>query len=149
MADSYFMECLEAVRDRIQGLELTGLFDERVRVRRLPHDGEQFFPGITVHPVTEVYSQGSNMLESVGYGCSVTMVVNNDNDQDYLLDRLLTWRQTIRRSFVEDHTITGVTGQIYRVGVEHGHVIDWKTLYDRNVDVSSLVIRCWLLESRL
>jgi len=149
MATSYFMECLEAVRDAIKDMDLTGLEDYRVRVRRLPHDGEHYFPGVTIHPVPEVYSQGTNMRESLGYGCAVTMVVNNDNDQDYLLDRLLLWRETIRRTLVEDATISGVTGTIYRVGVEHGHVIDWNDLFDKNVDVSSMTVRCWLLETRL
>lgn len=148
-AQSIYMQCLEAVRDKIQALDLTGLPDNRVVVRRLPHDGEHYFPGISVHPGDENYDQGSNMREAIGYACAVTMVVNNNNDQDYLLDRLLYWRETIRRNFVEDSTLTGVTsGVVYTVKVEHNRVIDWTDLYDKNLDVSSLNIRVYVLETR-
>jgi len=147
-ASSIFMQCLEGVRDKIQNLNLTGLPDNRVVVRRLPHDGEAFFPGITVHPVEETYHQGTNMRESVGYGCAVTMVVNCENDKDYQLDRMLYWRETIRRACVEDDSLTGVTGTVCTIKVEHGHVIDTRELYSNNYDVSSLVIRVYSLETR-
>lgn len=146
---SIFMQAMESIRDRIQSLTLPGLLDNRVHVRRLPHDGEHYFPGITVHPVTEKYHRGTNMRENIGYGCAVTMVVNNECDQDYLLDRLLYWRETIRRHFVEKGNLEEVTLQpTCTVKVEHGHVIDWNDLYDKNVDVSSLILRVYVLETR-
>lgn len=146
---SVFVQALESIRDRIQDLNLPGLPDNRVRMRRLPHDGEHYFPGITVHPVTEKYHDGTNMRESVGYGCAVTMVVNNENDQDYLLDRLLFWREVIRRNFVEKAGLPEVTLQpSCTVKVEHGHVINSQTLYDKNVDVSDLILRVYVLETR-
>ncbi len=150
MATSIFMQCLEAVRDEIQALNLSGLPDNRVRVRRLPHDGEHYFPGVTVHPVPEKYEKGTNQREDIGYGCGVTIVVNNENDQDYLLDRLLYWRETIRRHFVEKPGLTAITlSSSCRVKVEHEHVIDWTTLYDKNHDVSTLVVRVIVRETRI
>lgn len=148
MSDSNFMKAMEGVRDEIIALALTGLLDSRVAVRRLPHDGEHYFPGITVHPLPEIYHTGTNERESVGYGIGVTIVVNNENDSDYLLDRLLLWRQQIRQYFVENPTLTNFSTGLCRIKVEHGHVIDWNTLYDRNLDVSSLVIRVYILETR-
>ena len=148
MTDSIFMQAMEAIRDRIRLLALTGLSDDRVQVRRLPHDaGGTYFPGITVHPVTETYESGTNMREALGYGCQVSIVVNNDDDQDYLLDRLLLWREKIRRHFVEDDGLTGVTGSC-TVKIEHGHVIDWNDLIKDNYDVSRLVARVYVLETR-
>lgn len=147
MADSIFMNAMETIRDRIKDLNLTGLNDAYVKVRRLPHDGEHYFEGITVHPLPEIYHVGTNERESVGYGCGVTMVVNNDNDEDYKLDRLLKWREAIRRHFVEDATLTNVS-TCCTVKVEHNNVLDFKILHGGNLDVSSLVLRVYSLETR-
>lgn len=147
MSDSIFMSIMEAVRDQIRDLELTGIEDNRIQVRRLPHDGEVYFPGITVHPVPETYDVGDNKRESVGYGVAVTMVVNNNNNQDYLLDRLLLWRENIRRDFVEKTVLSGVS-TVCTVKVEHGHVIDWDDLFDKNYDVSRMILRVYSLETR-
>jgi len=148
---SIFAQCLDGVAAGIQALDMTGIPDNRVTVRRLPHDGEAYFPGITVHPVTEIYHQGTNMRESVGYGCAVTMVVNNENDSEYLLDQLLLWRETIRRYFVENSTLTAVTASgasVCTLKVEHGKPIEWNELIDKNYDVSTLIIRCYVWETR-
>lgn len=147
MSTSIFMIAMESIRDAIKDLSLTGLDDSRVKVRRQPHDGEHLYPGITIHPLPEIYHIGTNERENVGYGCGVTMVVNNDNDEDYKLDRLLLWRETIRRKFVEDVTLTDVS-TCCTIKVEHGHVLDWKALQDENQDVSSLVLRVYSLETR-
>jgi hypothetical protein len=148
MTDSIFMQCMEAIRDRIQDLDLPGLQDNRVTVRRLPHDGEVYFPGVSIHPVEEKYHQGTNMRESIGYGCAVTIVVNNNNNQDYLLDRLLYWREIIRRHFVENDGLVGVSGSC-TVKVEHGHPLAWNDLVQKNYDVTSLVLRVYVLETRV
>ena len=146
---SIFMQCLEGVRDVIRALDLTGLPDNCVVIRRRPHDGSNYFPGITVHPSQERYSGGTTAREAVGYGCAVTMIVNNDNDKDYLLDRLLTWRETIRRKFVEKGALTGVTsGDVYTLKVEHEEVLDWNRLKHDNLDACALCIRPFVLETR-
>lgn len=148
-ATSIYMQCLEGVRDVIIALNLTELPATRVAVRRRPHDGAHYFPGITVHPAAERYSVGTTAREAIGYGCAVTMVVNNDNDKDYLLDRLLTWRESIRRKFVEKGALTGVTsGDVYTVKVEHEEVLDWNRLRMDNLDVCALCIRPFVLETR-
>jgi hypothetical protein len=150
-AESVFKQCLDAVATAIQNLNLTGLTDNRVAVRRLPHDGEAYFPGITVHPVSEVYHAGTNMREAIGYGCAVTIVVNNENDQDYLLDRLLQWREKIRRYFVENSTLPGVTAtgaSVCTLKVEHGNPLDWNDLTRKNYDVSTLIVRAFVWETR-
>lgn len=147
MTDSTFMMCMEAVQTVIQDLNLTGLNDNRVCVRRKPHDGKRFHHGVSIHPGDERYDQGTNEREAIGYGCVVTMAVNNDNEQLALLDRLLYWRQQIRRKFVEDGSLGSVTG-VYSVKVEHGRVIDWTDLEDKNTDVTVLVIRVYVLETR-
>lgn len=145
MAFSIFKKALDAVAARIESLDLDG--DPVVSVRRLPHDGERYYDGITVHPVAEQYYIGTNERESVGYGCALTMVMNNDNDEDYKLDRLLYWRERIRRDLVEDSTLSGVPTTC-TVKVEHGHPIDWKLLRSTNIDVSTMTVRVYSLENR-
>lgn len=148
-SSSKFVLAMEGIATEIQALNLTGLEDNRVAVRRLPHDGEHYFPGITVYPYDEQYRKGTNTREHIGYGCGVAMVVNNDNAQLYLLDRLLYWRECIRRYFVENHTITNIDGDdMCMIHVEHGHVIDWNLLFSKNYDVSTLVLRVFVLETR-
>lgn len=148
MSDSLFMQAMEAIRDRIRLLALSGLTSDRIQVRRLPHDGEVYYPGITIHPVEETYHIGTNVREALGYGCSITMVVNIDSDQDFLLDRLLLWRERIRRHFVEDDGLVGVSGS-FTVKIEHGPPIDWDDLIKKHYDVSRLVARVYVLETRL
>ena len=147
MTDSIFMTAMEALRDRIRGLSLEDLSTDEVAVRRLPHDGEHMYRGVTIHPVTESYDQGTNERENVGYGCAVTMVVNNDNQATRKLDLILKWREEIRREFVEDASLTGVSTTC-TLKVEHGYPIDWDALFDKNYDVSRLVIRVFSLETR-
>ena len=147
MAESIFMQAMEAIKTAIDLLALDDLPSHRVKVRRLEHDGEKHFEGITIHPVPEIFHHGTNMRESVGYGCAVTMVVNNNNNSLYLLDRLLLWREKIRRHFVENTTLSTMS-TICTIKVEMGHVIEWKELYDRNIDVSRLVLRVYSWETR-
>jgi len=142
------MLAMEAIRDAIRTLGLEGVDSEEVQVRRLPYDGQDhWYRGITVHPVPETYGQGTNEREDIGYGCGVTLVQNNDNDSDYKLDQLLDWRETIRTYFVENSTLTGVS-TTFTLKVEHGYVIDYDKLYDRNYDVSRLVVRVYSRETR-
>ena len=147
MAASTFMRAMEQIETRIIALHLDGVENDRIRVRRAPYDGEHLYPGITIHPVKENYHVGTNERENVGYGCAITMVVNNDNDDFYKLDRLLDWRETIRRHFVEDARLTGVSTTC-TVKVDHGHPLDWDDLTTRNQDVSSLLLRVYSLETR-
>jgi hypothetical protein len=147
MSTSLFMLIMEAVRDKIQGLDLSGLPDNRVAVRRLPHDGEVYYAGITVHPIGETYGQGTNSRELPAYGVAITMVSNVDNDKDYNLDRILLWRETIRRAFVEDSSLTGCA-TVCTIKIEHGKVIDESILIGKNYDVSTIVARVYSLETR-
>ena len=147
MTDSIFMKAMEVIRDRIQDMDLPGITDDRIKVRRLGHDGEHWHEGITIHPVPEKYHMGTNRLENVGYGCAVTMVINNNNDDDYKLDRLLLWREEIRREFVEDTVMVGL-GTLCTTKVEMERVIEWDELFEKNLDVSRLVIRVYSLETR-
>ena len=148
MYDSFFLEALNSVVEDLRQLGLPGLDSTDIKVRRLPTDGEVYHKGISVHPVTEIYDDGTNMREDIGYGCGITMVVNNNNNQLYLLDRLLRWREMIRRHFVEK-TVLQVMTTLCQIKVEHGPVLDIGELIKRNnYDVSTMVIRVWSRETR-
>ena len=149
MADSTFKQALDAVKTALEALDLDGIGQSngRIKVRRFPHDGEHYFPGITVHPSKEEYDVGTNNREDVGYGCQLTMVQNNDNDDDLYLNRVLQWRETIRKTFVEDPTI-GTIPDDFRVMVEMGPVFVWDDFAKENYDVSIMTLRVWCRESR-
>lgn len=144
---SIFYTALHAVREAIIGLDLEGVDRSSIRVRRFPHDGEVYYRGITVHPVRESTGPGTNMLEDIGYGCGLTMVVNNNNASERLLDRVLMWRETIRRYFVENDTLDTMS-TVFTVKVEHDDVFAWDDMVRSNFDVSRMVLRVWSRESR-
>ena len=147
MANAIFYDALVAIETALINLGLTGLDTTRIKVRRLPHDGEHYFPGVTIHPTQERYFDGTNMREDIGYGCSLTMVQNNNNNSADLLNRVLQWRETIRQYFVENDTLgSGTT--IFTLKVEHGDVFTWDGMIKDNYDVSVLTIRVWSRESR-
>lgn len=148
MSNSIFMGVMEAIRDAIRTLELADITSDEVAVRRLPYDSQNhWYRGVTIHPVPEEYDEGTNEREAIGYGCGIAMVQNNDNDSDYKLDQLLLWREKIRQYFVENSSISG-EGTVFTLKVEHGYVIDFNVLPERNYDLSRLVIRAYSLEER-
>jgi hypothetical protein len=131
---------LVAVASKISGLGLSNL--QEVAVRASAKDGDNWYDGITVHPVAEDEFAGTNACDDIGYGAQVTMVVNNDEDpsEDDLYG---TWRQTIRKAFIHQrlagistvHTCLVQPGPIYRNVPE-------------NLDVGSLIIRVISRETR-
>ena len=146
MASNWYTLML-AVQDIIKALALEDIPEDEVRVRKLPHDGEVYYRGITIHPVEERSIHGTNEREDVGYGIAVTMVQNNDDDMVRNLDRMLTWREAIRKKFVEDRDLGGLT-QHFTIKVEFGRVFDDRDILKRSFDISVLVLRCWAREVR-
>jgi hypothetical protein len=148
---SYYKDAMDAIATELETLRaggsLPGISVYEIKVRRLPHDGEHYFPGITIHPVGETSWRGTNEQEDIGYGCGLTFVQNNNNDSDYLLGNVATWRENVRRYFVENITV-GSMPTPFTVKVEHGHVFDWDDLLQDNYDVSRLVLRVWSRETR-
>ena len=133
-------DLLDAISSDINGLGLSGM--EKVVVRSSPNDNGQFYPGITVHAVSETEILGTNERDDIGYGIQITMVVNDDNDLDED-DLLGVWRQTIRKKFIHQR-ITGVSN-VCTTQVEPGKVYN-----DNNHDlqISTLLLRVFVRETR-
>jgi hypothetical protein len=133
-------DILTAVRTAINNLSLTGV--DEVRVRVAPDDGKHVYPGITVSPRTELEFPGTNNLDDIGYGITVTMVSNDDADvtEDDLVG---DWRQKIRKKFIHQK-LAGITNcctvlcDFDRYDVEN----------NRNLTISVLGLRVIVRETR-
>ena len=144
---SIFLNILNDIAAQIRAIGLPGISASRVKVRRMPTDGEQMFPGITVHPVTERIGRGVNDRDDIGYGVALTIVQNNSGSSLEGLDRILMWREQIRHHFLTQKTIVGEQC-VFVIDVEHGYPIDWSSEFRKNYDISSMVLRCWVRENR-
>jgi hypothetical protein len=141
---------LEATAKAIRGLTLPGAPD--VAVRRLPWndtgDATHFYRGITVHPTTEAVSAGTNLREDIGYGCVVTMIVPASGSVAEDIDKVSQWREAIRRKVVHDafQDINLEGANHYTTKVVHHQLNVPKE--GHRYEISSLLIRCWMRESR-
>lgn len=149
MPDSYCKQSLDAVHAAIVALGLAGIDSTKIKVRRKPWDSERPYEGITVHPLEELAWRGTNMREDIGYRLGVTMIQNNDmaiNDAT-TMERILQWREAIRRYFVENSSL-GAIAEMFNIKVEHGPVFKDDELKFDNYDISQLVLRVWIRETR-
>lgn len=152
MPDSTFKQALDAVATAIQGLSLTNLPSDEVRVRRWPwkETDRGVFPhrGITVHPVPEVEYRGTNERDDIGYGIGLTMIVGSDHAAYENVDGIPAWRETIRRNLHRTRLGLSVTGcNELELLVSHGQLNVPKDLF--KYEISTLVLRYVMRESRL
>lgn len=152
MPDSTFKQALDAVATAIQGLDLTGLPDDEVRVRRWPwketSQGTVPHRGITVHPLTEAEYPGTNERDDIGYGIGVTIIVGSDHAAYEQIDRVPAWREAIRRNLHRTRLGLSITGcNELDFMVSHGQLNVPKDL--SKYEVSTLFCRYAIRESRL
>ena len=149
---SAFYDCLTAVRDRIRSLNLTAISDDDVRVRKLPY-GRGFDvdkPLIAVCPINEEFNLGAtNERDDIGYGVAIVMLQPSNQDLESHIDRILQWRESIRKSFSCDNVndLTGAPDSLYVVRLMPGAVFD-KAAFDNQFDQSVLVLRLTSRETR-
>jgi len=144
---STFLDAMIAVRDRVRALNLPGLDNSDVQVRKLPTDGEQFYRGITIHPVRERIGRGVNDRDDIGYGVAITFVQNDPGEWVEHMDRWLHWREKVRQDFINDSCVTGIE-VVFHVRVEPGTVYSEKDILRRDYDIGTMVLRCWVREGR-
>lgn len=152
MPDSTFKQALDAVVTAIQGLNLTNLPDDEVRVRRWPwketSEGFVGHRGITVHPLQETEFRGTNEREDIGYGIGITMIVGGNHANYEQIDAIPAWREAIRRNLHHTRLGLSVTGcSELDFLVSHGQLNVPKEL--GKYEVSTLFARYVIRESRL
>jgi hypothetical protein len=136
---------MNAVLERIKGLELPG--HPRPVIRRWPWSDTHIHSGITIHPTPESEAPGTNEREDIGYGVGVTMILPTDHGMTENVERIPIWRAKIRRAFINQRLRVKFDGASEHVcKVEHGNFPLPREAH--KYEVSSLIIRCWMRESR-
>lgn len=142
-------QCLDAVQARIQGLMLDGLDAANIVVGKAPSDLNLTLPAIQITPTGREAidaAEGTNRRDDVGYPVLVTIFAADNQDQTANLNQYLTWRQQIARAF-RNQRLPGVS-EIVTATVEPDPVVDSAAWFERNLFVSSLLIRFLSREPR-
>ncbi len=149
-------QAIDEIVAGIKGLKLPGIPAEEVRKRRLEHriesDGRttihNWERGITVFPMQEVESAGTNLREDIGYGVGVVIAIPTDSSQSAGLGRALEIRAKIRRKFIHQRlgTVSLSGGMYLTTKVQHLPINQPREA--NQYEASSLLIRCWMREPR-
>lgn len=145
MTDAVDYQCYSAIVTTIQGLSLNGIQSSEVKLRKVMRDRSHIQRGITVVPQAAIEAPGVNERDDFGHGVLVVFVQGTANGYSDDIDRITTWRQSVRRAF-HNKRLSGVTESI-GCSVRHGEPFLPKELQGQN-DVSALMIRCWTREQR-
>ncbi len=151
MADSVYMNILEAVQSEIKTLLLSGIVDANVVLQKVPIERDSTLPGLPGILIAPVGTQnisptgGTNVRDEIGYPAAVAVLQKGNQDQATNFDRFLNWQRLIRRHFIHQR-LTGVT-EVNKTTVEPKDAFD-ATAWFEHVDASATVYRFWTWESR-
>jgi len=152
-SDAVQYRCLSAVHSTIQGLGLDGIANASIVLRKLPSDREQDSDGripspavvVSLAPFPETNLGGTNARDDWGF--PVYVAICKASNQSLTVDEaVLDWRQTIRKAF-HWKRLSGVSEVMYCLW-EPQAVINLEHFFERNLDVSSAIIRCVTREAR-
>jgi hypothetical protein len=131
-----------------------GLPESEIVGRRKPFEGVdgalQGYKGITVSPIREKVAPGTNRSEDIGYGVQITELTPKDSSLSTGIAGPTERRTTIRRAFIHQKPIEFAisNGHYCTTTVEHGDVFDVVKALPK-WDVTTLIIRFWIRESRV
>lgn len=150
MPDAVYKQAMDQVVTILQGLDLEGIADNEIKVRKFPWDDTTPpHKGITVSWEEEMEGSGTNCRDDIGYPMTVTLCQGTGKGWSDDMDRITTWRQAIRQRFLNARldgvSVTGVSPLPCKV--KHGKP-ELPEKYKKNYDVSQLVIIAWFRESR-
>lgn len=151
---SVHYQCLTAVQTTIQGLDLTGIDDTAILVKKLPlarviETEALSLPVILITPTQAVIdpSAGNNVFDDIGYGVLVSILYadNQESTCEANLDTVMLAKETISKAFRQQR-LTGVSESI-QCRIEERETFS-ASAYRENLLVSSLVIRAICRETR-
>lgn len=144
---SVWMNVLTTIVSEIKTLGLTDMPTDNVKVVKVPvyRPNTDAQPGVFVYPLDDVESGGTNLRDDLIYRCGISIFQKSDRDRETDLDRLLTWRENIRRHFIHQR-LTGVAS-VYMIRFETRPALD-PGQWDNHWDVSTLVLRVISRETR-
>lgn len=145
---SLLTQCGDQIVSVIQALALTGIDNTEIQLRKSYYadSGAQIFKGISVVPVPERESPGTNVRDDWGRGYLITCAQGTGHGSIEDIDKISTWRQSIIRAFNNKRALSTVT-ECYICTFEPGDMFVPKE-YKDNKDVTMFVIRAWCREPR-
>ncbi|MAH50428.1 hypothetical protein CMI37_31695 [Candidatus Pacearchaeota archaeon] len=141
-------DCMTDIKNQIDALSLSDLGDNNVVIRKAPWDLERnrIHTGITVHlPLQEHELPGTNSCDDIVYPIMVTVIRGTGGSELDNMARLGTWRQKIRREFINQRLSTVVS--VYTCRIKFGRVLLPKQYRD-NYDATTMAILCVSRETR-
>lgn len=145
MPDSLLKQCGDTVVSTIEGLDLTGIEDAEITLRKTYRTPEYVFKGVSVVPVPEREAPGTNVRDDYGYGYLIVMCQGTGQGFSEDIDKVSLWRQQIKKAF-NNKRLSGIT-ENYICTFEPGEPFMAKEFLD-NKDIGAMVIRCWCRETR-
>ena len=137
---------MNQIKTQIDALDLTDAERNPVQVRKFPWDNSHIYRGITVHlPTREYELPGTNGCDDIVYPIMVTIVVGVGGAETTSITRIATWREKIRREFINQR-LTGVTS-VYTCRIKFGSVL-LPDKYRKNYDATTMAILCVSREQR-
>jgi hypothetical protein len=143
-ATSIQKQLLDALASRIKAVELGGMPDAQIYVRKTPTTPGITFPAVFLIPVQEQLRVATNASDDHGYGVQLTLARAGNRDQTANDDWLYERRQILVDEF-NNRRLQSMPG--VHTTVELGPVLDLGSL-DGMYDSTSLVVRCWLRRRR-
>lgn len=157
MSDSVSMQLMEQTQTAIRALALTGVASANVLIQKVPSilkkdlQATTPVPCIIIAPAPEGLNPnaGTNVRDDVDYNFQVLMVQKSAHDQSANLDRLLLWRESIRRKLMNSRfTVASAITSILRGVVLPGPVFDSDS-FSEGFDVSGLRLQVTSRETRI
>ena len=142
---SNHFDTLAAIKAVIDGLALSGLTGGTV-IQEVPNylDQAQTLPFISISPFgPEKMGDELNDRDGCYYGVLVATIAKRLVTD---LEQRLGWRQSIRRK-LNNTAISGL-GQNYNLLVEPQNAVELRAFFDRNMFVSSIMVRAYFQEPR-
>jgi hypothetical protein len=152
MPDSVQVQLEDQLVSILRGMQLAWPLSEEIQARRAPWDrkgdGTQIIHrGITVYPLQTAEAAGTNQREDLGYAVGVAFIAATDHSTSTNRNRVHAAKEAIRRKIIHDRlTIVLDGGHYLQTKVANGEVNVPTDAH--GYEVSGLVVRCWVRESR-
>lgn len=142
---SRYQDILTQVKTQIAALSLSNIEADEIQIRKFPWTRDHVYSGITIHPGAEFEERGNNTHDDIVYPVMITMIQGTIGITDDI-DRIATWRQTIRKEFIHQRLDTLTC--INTVRIKWGEVFLPKKFRD-NYDASTMALLVSSREDRV
>lgn len=148
-AASAWGEAADVVRQMLAAERMDGIGRD-IRVEDRPFSELEVRPGCYITPIEEVYGEGTNESDHIGYGLLVTVVRGSPSGNQ--TDRRMKWRRDIRRLLHNKRLDSGLFHDDALIHtnctVEHA-TQQFAPAQKGHFDATSMLVRVWFWENRV